>query len=572
MAGYNPTNDNNAMMSAQNNPGFFSRLLRNISNWGMNYNDMVVKNSVAVSANAIPTGNNVSSQDMYSVFSRNAVSKLLDQKSISYLDPRSKEKQAILREYANKDKIKDMIQIVVDEAILYDDTSQFCHPIELPAKFEQAVKERLHENFAKIYRAFNFDNGLTAWNYFRRLLVDGFIAFEIVYDSKQKNIIGLNALEANTLIPGYEPLTGDFIWIQFPDDPQNRKLLLDAQIIYISYSNTNEYTETSYTENLIRPYNQLRLIEQSRIMYNIINASMYRTFKIPVGGMSRQLAEEQISKLIADYKDEVSWDDSNGTVSINGSAHIPYSKDYWFPSGESGSPEMTLTSPQGHDLNEEGMLKWFHTQLKRASRIPVARFEESSGGGSMLGSGSFELTRDEISFFYFISRLRTLFKEILVKPLKIQMILDYPELKDDDQFMSSINVEFNGVNLFHEWRELMNFAKRAEIVSTLNGQIQDSEGKPWLPIEYSVRRFLKLTEEEIQEIEKYRITGTTPAPGDGSASPTGDTASPIDMGGGEPIMAEPASTAEPAPDDTIDNNTDTQAPPGDAPDGGEFTF
>ena len=106
MAGYNPNtygaSGDQAAIKRQN-PGFFNKILRQLSNFGMRYNDMVIKNAVAVGANQVPTppGTN----DLYEVFSRNAVSRLMEQKSISYLDNTYIEKRRILKEYSIKDRI-----------------------------------------------------------------------------------------------------------------------------------------------------------------------------------------------------------------------------------------------------------------------------------------------------------------------------------------------------------------------------------------------------------------------------------------------------------------------------------
>jgi hypothetical protein len=64
-------------------------------------------------------------------------------------------------------------------------------------------------------------------------------------------------------------------------------------------------------------------------MFNIINATVYQKFTIPIKGMSRQRAE-QIGQLIHDYSEEVEWDDSLGTLSINGTKHLAYNKQIWF--------------------------------------------------------------------------------------------------------------------------------------------------------------------------------------------------------------------------------------------------
>jgi hypothetical protein len=79
-------------------------------------------------------------------------------------------------------------------------------------------------------------------------------------------------------------------------------------------------------------------------------------------------AEEQIGQLIHDYSEEVEWDDSLEHYS-NGTKHLAYNKQIWFPEGDGGTPNMELMSPQGHNLNDDSMLDWFYKALKRASKI-----------------------------------------------------------------------------------------------------------------------------------------------------------------------------------------------------------
>jgi hypothetical protein len=92
---------------------------------------------------------------------------------------------------------------------------------------------------------------------------------------------------------------------------------------------------------------------------------------------------------------------------------------------------MELVSPEGHNLNESDMLTWFYNALKRASKIPFQRFDKENGGGNLFSDAS-EMTRDEIKFYNFINRLRANFKELIVKPIKLQMLIEFPELKDDE--------------------------------------------------------------------------------------------------------------------------------------------
>jgi hypothetical protein len=73
------------------------------------------------------------------------------------------------------------------------------------------------------------------------------------------------------------------------------------------------------------------------------------------------------------------------------------------------------------------------------------------------------MTRDEIRFTNFIRRIRTIFKEILIKPLRIQMVLDFPELKDDPFFNSNLKLKFNSNDLFEKWKWLNNLSYKPSL-------------------------------------------------------------------------------------------------------------
>ena len=502
MASYNPFNDQGEIgYSEQQNTGLFSRLLRQVSSFGMNYDDMVIKNQVGVGINEDPTSSRSSS--MYDFFSRRAISSVLDKKSIPYLDKSYSDKKRILREYAIKDEIRDFVSIIADEAIVYDDDRDFCEPKSISNDYPTEVIDKYQEVFERVYNRMGFADSITAYNYMKDFLIDGYIAIEIIYDDRNKNIIGFNRLQADTLVPAYDKAIGN-LWIQYPEDPQLRRIFLDSQIVYISYSAQNDFSEVSYVEGLIRPYNQLKILEQTRIMFNILNASIYQVFSIPVKGMSRQKVEEQIGQLIADYSEEVEWDDSLGTIKMNGSKHLPYNKQLWFPEGDTGKPSMELSSPTGHDLNDETMLSWFYKALKRASKIPLSRFESDQGGGNVASDAS-EMTRDEIKFHNFVRRLRANFRELIVKPIKIQLMIEFPELRADETFLNQIDVKFNSNQVFEEWKKLNNLSKKAEIVSTLTGiTITDGdEERPYFHMDYIMDRIFQLSPEEKAENERY---------------------------------------------------------------------
>ena len=525
MASYNPSNQQGGnyqyVNSAVENRGLFSKILRNLSNHGMNYDDMVMRNQVGVGINEDPYSQQGNS--MYDFFSRRAVASVLNRKSIPYLDRSYPDKRRILREYSIKDELRDFVSIVCDECVIYSD-KDFCSPKNLPNDFSQEIRDKYQEYFEVLYNRHGFSDSISAWNLMKEFLIDGYVAIEIIWDDKKKNIISFNRLRPETLVPAYEPAIGH-LWIQFPEDPQLRRIFLDSQIVYVSYSTQNEFSETSYVEGLIKPYNQLKILQQTRIMFNIINATIYQKFTIPIKGMSRQRAEEQIGQLIHDYSEEVEWDDSLGTLTINGSKHLPYNKQIWFPEGDGGTPNMELVSPQGHNLNDDTMLDWFFKALKRASKIPMSRFESDNGGGNLVTDAA-EMTRDEIKFHNFVSRLRSNFKELIVKPLRLQMLIEFPELKDDEFFTNSIDINFFTNQVFEEWKKINNLEKKAGIVGTLLG-VMNGE-KPYFHIEWIMDNVFKLTPEEKAENAKYWAMDVA----NQAAGATGEPGSPSEGGGG----------------------------------------
>ena len=503
MASYNNLNQNTNPNIYQNpnQKSFFSKILRDLSNWGMDYDDMIQRNKVSLSIDEDP--NNTQSNDMYGFFSQRAISALLEKKAIKSLDKTYPEKRRILREYSIKNEISDYIEIVCNVSILYQDDKYFATVLPLPTSYPSTVRDAYMKAYEKIYYAHGFIDGKYAWDVFKSFLIDGAIAMEIIYDDKDLNIIGFSRIDPYTLTPAVDSTTGKHVWIQFADNPQIRKIILDSKIIYLSYKAQADYGETSYVEGLIRPYNQYELMIKTRLMYNIVNASINQVFKIPITGLSRQRAEEEISKLIANYSEYIQFDDTTGEIVVNGSKNLQLNKQIWLPSGESGTPEVEFMKPEGHNLNESEVLNWFYGQLKRASKIPSSRFDTENGGGSMYTDLN-EMTRDEIRFGLFIKRLRASFKEILIKPIRLQMLIEFPELRDNIEFANDIKLEFNSNDLFEEWRRINNFKKRLDAANAAL-EFKISETESYFDPEFIVEDILKLSAEQIAKNKAYKI-------------------------------------------------------------------
>lgn len=573
MAGYNPYKKNiNDGFSGANteNRAFFSKLLRNISTLGgSGYDNMVVKNSVAYNINENPRGNGTGYYGMYDMFASKATAMMAAEQPVAYLQQGYADKRRILREYSVKDEIRDFITTISDKSIVYQKEKGFCSIADLPEKYPSYIKNKLKDVFDNIYDKFKFSDSISAWRLFKRFIIDGFLAFEIVFDDQGKNIVGFNEMDVAKLVYAIDPMTGIKVWVLEPEDPQYKKILLDSQVIYLSYSSSDDMTETSYVEPLIRPYNQLQLIQYTKLNFNLMNAMLYREFTVPVKDMSNSDAEAEMGNMIADYNDEVIWDDYMGTVTINAQKRIPFSKDIWWPEKSSGKPSMEIKQPQGANLNEDTMLNWFYNVLKRASRLPFTRFDKTNGGGVVFGVGN-DITNDDLDFDNFINRLRAIFREILLKPIYIQMCLHFPQLIQDISFKKYLNLEFFGNSQSETGRYLSNLEARANIASTLLSNLTKADGTPALHIKYIMKNIMEFTDDQLAENDKYFLEdeqGAGSPTGGGGGSVGNSSGGGLDMGG--PDMGSGTDvTPDLGPDitDNPDLGNDTGAQPPEATD------
>jgi hypothetical protein len=190
------------------------------------------------------------------------------------------------------------------------------------------------------------------------------------------------------------------------------------------------------------------------------------------------------------------------------------------------------------------MLKWFHQALKRASKIPLTRFEGEGGGGNLISDAA-EMTRDEIKFHNFISRIRANFKELIVKPLKLQMLIEFPELKEDEIVLNQMDIIFYTNQIFEEWKKINNLSKKAEALGTLTA-VMNGE-KPYFHIEWLMDNVFKLTPEEKAENQKYWAKEAAGA-GAGPAGAAGaEGGAPAQGGEGGEAPAEGGQAAAEAP-------------------------
>lgn len=493
---------------------FLNNLYKNLSNigkLGMKYEDMVIRNSQAIGQ----TESNFFKEQGTGFTENSAFYWTLGyqdtkiRKYIAYFDKDYIGKRDFLRKFSLNGEIDFILDTLTDDAINYDDKNFFSYPGIANIEIKKEILDKIDDSYRNLYMLFGFQQSILAWQYFRQFLIDGFLAFEIVYSSNGKKIVGFKELDPTSLQPATEPQpNGEFkqIWIQYPNDNRMTRKLQNEQVIYLSYAKGNTISRVSYIERLVRSYNILRIMENTRVIWNVMNASYRLKFVIPVGSQSQQKAMQTLGQLMSIYKEEIELNDFSGELTVNGRPKVQFYKNYLFPEKDGQSPSIETLDPNGPDFNVMENVVYFYNKLKLDSKIPYARFSFRGGTPANYQISIDQLERDEIRYEKFLTRIRSIFQEILVKPLYIQMCLDFPELAKDRSFKANLGLDYVRENIFEEFLNLQNMTKRSEFVTSLGEMKQKigEEEESYFDKEFLIKRWLGLSMDEYRKNAEYK--------------------------------------------------------------------
>ena len=526
--------------------GFFDRFsekpvsgvtdtLKRISGLGMKYDDMIIKQSRAIGTTESQAGGaDFNPRDMMYAL---ALADVSQKKYIPIFDKDYPSRRDFLRQFALNSEIDWMITTLSDEAIVFDETNYFAYPSTALLELKESIKENMSDQYKKIYNHFGFANDTVAWQYFRQFLIDGVLAFEIVFDVKGQNVIGFKEIDAATIRSDIRNENGVLkkVWYQYPDKPAMTRMLYDTQVIFISYAKGNLPSRISYVENMVRSFNLLRIIENAQVMWTLMNSTWRLKMVVPIGSKSPQKARESLGEMMALYKEDIRLDPTSGEVSINGSPTMQFYKNYLFPSKNGEQVDIQTLAGEGPDMNESPLLNYFTNKMKEDSKIPFMRFDKAMNGGQLTGTAATGVDREEIRFHKFINRLRSSFQELLVKPLWIQMCLKYKELEEDEIFKSSLGLRYIDDNIFEEIRKQEILQKRLELIAGMQA-VMDGE-VPFFDTRWLVENYLKLDKDELasndeaKKVAAKKAKAAEAAAGGGEGEGGGEAGG--EAGGGE---------------------------------------
>lgn len=256
----------------------------------------------------------------------------------------------------------------------------------------------------------------------------------------------------------------------------------------------NKGSTLSYLHKAIKSLNQLRMIEDSLVIYRLSRAPERRIFYIDVGNLPKVKAEQYLRDVMMRYRNKLVYDASTGEIRDD-KKFMAMLEDFWLPRREGGRGTEISTLPGGQNLGEITDIEYFKKKLFRSLNVPPSRMDGE--GGFNLGRSS-EILRDEVKFSKFVARLRKRFSYMFHDMLRTQLILKNIITPEDWDIMEEhIQYDFLYDNHFAELKDAELLNERLNMV-----QIAEPYVGKYFSQDYLRRKILRQTDEEIIEQDK----------------------------------------------------------------------
>ena len=252
----------------------------------------------------------------------------------------------------------------------------------------------------------------------------------------------------------------------------------------------------------LKPVNQLRMMEDSLVIYRMARAPERRIFYIDVGNLPKGKAEAYLRDIMARYKNKIVYDATTGEVRDD-RKHMAMLEDFWLPRREGGKGTEITTLPGGENLGQIEDIHYFQKKLYRSLNVPMTRMESENNGFNMGQSN--EISRDEVKFNKFITRLRKKFADLFMQILKTQLILKGIITKEDwDMMKEDLKINFMRDNYFSELKEAEILRERMQTLQLIEPFVGKYYSQAWIR-----KNVLQQSDEDIEMIDK-EIKGEPP--------------------------------------------------------------
>ena len=468
------------------------------------------------------------------------------------------------REMSNHPELDMAIDEIVNEAISHDEAGKVCDIVMDNLKQPESIKKKINEEFQNVLKMLNFSN--LADDLFKRWYIDGRLFYHVIVNDKnpKEGIQELRYIDPRKIRKVRE--------IKKDRDPKTGAQIIVSTAEYYVYNDKGQTTQTftsnvgqgiriapdsiinvnsglmdakntfviSYLHKAIKALNQLRMIEDAIVIYRISRAPERRIFYIDVGNLPKGKAEQYLRDVMVKYRNKMVYDANTGELRDE-RKHMSMLEDFWLPRREGGKGTEITTLPAGQNLGELEDVKYFQKKLLQCLNVPYSRLEENGGGFAGMGRSQ-EVTRDELKFAKFVTRLRNKFTQLFDHALRTQLVLKGICTSEEwEDFKEDIYYDFQKDNNFTELRAAELLQNRLQMLQLIDPYI----GR-YFSNHYIKNKILMMTDEEIEQMDEQIAEEKDSLPDDMQGPVMGQAP---DQGNEQ---AEPE-------DNTVDNDEDQES-------------
>jgi len=388
-------------------------------------------------------------------------------------------------------------------------------------KVSDGIKKQIQEEFDSIISMLNFNE--LGHDIFKRWYIDGRLYHHLVVNESnlKAGIVEIRPIDASKMRKvkqvkrKKDPTTGANLiekvdeYYVYQENPNGRgygmgstisgyssgvKMSLDS----VSYITSGLLDETrkkvlGFLHKALKPLNQLRMMEDSLVIYRLSRAPERRIFYIDVGNLPRGKAEQYMKDIMSRYRNKLVYDAKTGEIRDD-RKHMSMLEDFWLPRREGGRGTEISTLPGGDNLGQIDDIVYFQKKLYKALNVPINRLEQEAQFS--LGRSS-EITRDELKFQKFISRLRTRFAKFFLDILKVQLQLKGVIVESDwDDMKNDIIIDYTKDNHFAELKEAELLRERLQTLDQISQYVGTYFSK-----DYVMKNVLGFSEEDVEKMQ-----------------------------------------------------------------------
>ena len=443
------------------------------------------------------------------------------------------------RTIAKTSEIDEVVTDIVNETLIFQrDKKAFELDWYSNCAISDQLKEKIYNEFVNIYNLSNFDEiGLDCLYSF---YVDGRIAFQKSFDPDNKkqgikrivqldplNLVRIKLLprrDIKTKMIDVEQVQEFYVFTNTQVNNQHRNLMNNVfysqdeiidgvrletdQITYITSGLIDsKYVITiSHLDKAILPYNNLKMMEQSMLIFRIVRAPVRRAFYIDVSSMPKNRAEEYMRNMSNRFKSKLQYNAEDGTW-LDKKSVVSMVEDYFIPRFNDGKTTeiQNIDGQSSQEILDE--VNYMNDKLYQALNAPKSRYKDESK--VYIFGKTDQIPQEEYRFKKFIDRLRHRFMLCFDDLLKTQLILKGIISEDDwQEVKSSYFWNYNEDNAFTEFKDNEIMTARMNMAVTATDLIEHGYlSKHWIR-----KNILKQTDEEIQAINEQLFIESSEEP------------------------------------------------------------